>query len=157
MKSRVLNSSYVINFELNEKEITNQVRLEVDSVLEAFDDPKLTDWYLYFRFRYNNCKGILISLSSRSIPKERFREIIIHIPVPTNDKVPWGVDKEQHVYQDENHLDHMIDNFSVLEVDIYKFTNRNDYVLDCMQRTVKFCFEHGFTVNGKKIKVNSTP
>lgn len=157
MKSRVLNSSLVINFELEQRKIQDQVQQEADAILESFDDPKLADWYLKFGFWYNNCKGILIYLSGRSIPKEKLREITIHIPVPTNDKVPWGVDKEQHVYQDENHLDNIIDNFSVLEVDIYKFTNRNDYVLDCMQRAVKFCFEHGFTVNGKKIKVNSTP
>src|SRR5690606_18810534 len=98
---------------------------------------------------------ILIYLKGRSYKAERYKEIVVHIPIPVKEKVPWGIELDQHIYENESHLDHLMNNFHSLEVDYLGFTNRQDYILDCMRRSVKFCFANGFTINGVKVKVGS--
>lgn len=154
MKSRILHSSYVINFldeGFNSEEISKILKPEVDNVLSDFKNEAIKDWEIHFVFTYTNVKGILIYRKSQSYPKEKYKDIVIHIPIPTNDIVSWGVDVSQHIY-DKNHLDKIIKNFSCLEVSFSKFTDRKSFLLDCMRRSIKFCIEEGFVINGIKVK-----
>jgi len=42
-----------------------------------------------------------------------------------------------------------------LDVNFSKFSNRQDYILDCMRRVVKFCFGKGFAVNGVQVRLEN--
>jgi hypothetical protein len=156
MKTRVLDSSLVINFMnvgFSSDEVLTEIKLKADEQVKKIENESLKDWELIFRFIYNNVKQILIYTKNKSYSKEKYKEIIVHIPVPTTEIVPWGVKEDQHVYSDNNHLDSIIKNFDRLDVDFTIFTNRSDYLLACMCRSVKFCFEKGFTINGVKCKI----
>ncbi|TRX00129.1 Imm9 family immunity protein [Flavobacterium gawalongense] len=155
MKSRVLFSSYVIDFldiDFNSNLIEEIIKDETDEVLQNVKDENLEDWEVVFLFRFNNTERILISKNRfGSVASQKQKEIIIHIPIPMKDVVSWGVNNEQHVYKDATHLNHLMNNFNTLEVDFNDFNNRTDYIIDSARRVVKFCFENGFTVNGVKI------
>jgi hypothetical protein len=156
MQSRILDSSYVIDFigsGFDSQVICSKIKLEADKIVESIKDEKLKDWEVHFIFRYNNVKQILIYTQGRSYPKEKYKEITIHIPIPTIDIISWGVTKDQHIY-DSNHLDKKIKNFDCLEVVFSKYENREDYIMDCMRRAIKFSFDNGFTINGIKLKNN---
>jgi len=156
MKTRILNSSLVIDFidiDFNSDEIKAVVKSETDEVAKSIKNEILKDWEVKFVFTYNYVKQILIYSKNRSHPVEKYKEVVIHIPIPTIDKAPWGVKKEQHIYKADDHLDKIIKNFDYLDVNFKNYTNRTDYILDCMRRSIKFCFEKGFTINGVKVKV----
>lgn len=158
MTTRVLDSAYIYDFidnGFNGTEIRSIIKKEADEFANLVLNEKLTNWEICFRIHYNHAKCILIYLKERSDKILKYKQITIHIPIPIKEKAIWGIDLEQHVYKDENHLDNLMKNFHLLEVDYSKFTNRHDYILDCMRRSIKFCFEYGFTVNGEKIKIHS--
>ena len=156
MQVRILDSAMIVDF-INEgfdsTEICSLMKSEATGIVQTIKNEKLKDWEVCFRFIYTNVRQILIYTKNKSQTKERYKEITTHIPIPVNDKVAWGVDSQQHVYQNESHLDHLLKNFDCLDVDYSKFSNRQDYILNCMQRTVKFCFDKGFTINGIKVKL----
>ncbi len=157
MKVRILDSSMVVNFQnidFDAAEICSRVKSEVNMLIEPIKNEKLKNWEVHFIFSYNNVRQILIYTRGKSYPKEKYKEITTHIPIPTNDKVAWGVDIDQHVYENDSHLDHLMANFSCLNVKFSNFKNRADYISDCMHRTIKFCFEKGFTINGVKVKLD---
>jgi hypothetical protein len=154
MKVRVLDSALIEDFTYEDSaELCSIIKTETEKIIEPFNSEKLNDWDIYFSFRYNYVKQILIYTKEKSNTKARNKEITIHIPMPIKEQAFWGVDKSQHIYDNENHLDHLIKNFICLDVDYSKFNNRNDYILDSMRRAIKSCFENGFTINGVKIKV----
>lgn len=156
MKSRVLISSYVLDFldvDFNSNQIEEKARFEADKILDNFKKDNLKDWQVIFLFRLNNTEKILISKNRfGSIPSQKQKEITIHIPIPMKNVVAWGVYNEQHIYKDASHLNHLIQNFNTLEVNFKDFNNRTDYIVDSVRRAIKLCFENGFTVNGVKIK-----
>ena len=155
MKASILYSSYVVNFlneDLKSNEIIALVKPEIDEIAGTIEDESLKNWEVQFLFIYNNVKEILIYTKDKSYPKEKYKEITIHIPIPTKDIVSWGVNKDQHIYE-SNHLDRIIKNFNCLAVDLSQFKNKEDYISDCMSRAIKYCFEKGFTINGTKVKI----
>ncbi|HVY76240.1 MAG TPA: Imm9 family immunity protein [Puia sp.] len=152
MVTRILCSSYLFDFESSNKEINAVVKQEADRLAAQVHSDKLQDWEICFQFLYNNVKSILIYTKGRSYPVEKYKDIIVHIPMPTKDKVAWGVDIGQHLYASEDHLDHLLNGFHILDVDYNRFKSRNEYSLDCMQRAVEFCFTKGFTINKVSVK-----
>lgn len=153
---RILDSSMILDFigeGFDSTEICTVIKSETEKLIQSIKDEKLKDWEVCFRFIYNNVKQILIYTKNRSYSKEKYKEIVTHIPIPIKDKVSWGVDLKQHVYNSEDHLDHLLKNFNCLDIDYFKFDIRQDYILDCMRRTVKFCFDNGFIINGVKVKL----
>lgn len=158
MTVRVLDASMITDFVgegFDSTEICETVKSETEEKILTIKSEKINDWEICFRFWYNNVKGILVYTKNKSYPQEKYKEITVHLPIPTNDKVSWGVHISQHVYESENHLDHLMKNFNCLSVDYSKFNNRQDYILDCMRRAIVFCFEEGFTINGVKVKVSN--
>ncbi len=151
---RVLDSALIEDFNYEDStELCSIIKNETEKIIQLVKNEKLIDWEICLRFCYNNVKQILIYSKNKSYPKEKYKDITIHIPMPIKSKVEWGVELEQHIYGNENHLDNMIKKFICLDVDYSKFVNRRDYILDCMRRAVKSCFENGFTINGIKVKI----
>ncbi len=153
---RVLDSAYISDFidaGFNGNEIRSAVKIYAEKFSEKVTNEKLIDWDVTFRFRYNHVRKILIYLKERSYPVEKYKEITIHIPIPEKNKVLWGVNPEQYLYKEENYLDGLMKNFHCLDVDYGLFNNRQDYMIDCMCRAVKYCFSEGFTINSVRVKV----
>ena len=156
MQSRILDSSFVVDFmgfDFDSANICTKIKLETDKKFNLITDKKLDDWEVHFIFRYNNVKQILIYTKGKSHPREKYKEITVHIPIPIKTEVSWGVDLTQHIYQSKDHLDNLIGNFICLHVDYSKFLNRTDYILSCMRRAIQSCLEKGFPVDGVKVKI----
>jgi hypothetical protein len=154
MKSRIRHSSYVIDFldvGFDSDSLSRILKSEIDQILQSFNTDSLEDWEITFNALYNSTDKIFIFKKTKSIPSEKEKEIVIHIPIPTMNIVSWGVKPAQLIkstlYEDfKKYAD-------ALEVDYQRFSDRKDYILDCMRRAINFCFEDGFVVNGFKIKV----
>lgn len=155
MQSRIRHVSYVTDFldhGFDATQIGNLLKAEADLIISHIEFKDLVDWEVQFRATYTNAKQLLISKSKLgTYPSDKYKEITVPIPIPTIDKVWWGVRKEQHVYK-EDHYDKIISNFNALEVDFLSFKNRTDYITDCIRRAIIFSFVNGFTINGVKIK-----
>lgn len=154
MEIKILDAAYIVEFNLNTEQIRNAIKIKIFENLDKEILDKLIDWKLYFYFRYNNVEEILIYLKGKSMPQTKEREITVHIPIPVKSQAAWGVVQEDHIYDDPKHLNDKIKNFERLEVDFSKFTNRDDYVEDCMWRVVKYCFKKGFKINGVELKMD---
>lgn len=157
MRVRILDSAMIEDFfnnEFDSTEICHSLRIEIEELITPIKNEKLLDWEVCFRIIYNNVRTILIYTKNKSYVNEKYKDITIHIPIPTKDKVSWGVNQDQHVYDNENHMDSILKNFHSLDVDYALFGNRESYIRDCMRRAIEYCFYKGFTINGVKVKLN---
>lgn len=159
MKVRVLDSSYIVDFpseDFDSIKILTEIQKAAHTIARHIKDEKLQGWEVCFRFTYNYLNQILIYTRGKSEPKEKYKEITIHIPIPSTNEIRWGVNPTQHVYSSLNHLDHLLKNFHCLEVDYSRFEKCEDYVFDSMKRVISYCFENGFTLNGIVVKQSGT-
>jgi hypothetical protein len=109
---------------------------------------------VYFGAVFNNVKQILITKNKLgTYPSDKYKEITIHIPVPKKEDVLWGVANEKFVNKID-HLDGLINNFNVLDVDFTKFDNKDDYIRDCMSRAIDYCFINGIKMKGVELKLS---
>lgn len=158
MKLRILDSSFIENFpeeDFKSNEIRELVFSKVNKFFESYPDDMLRDWEICFMFRYNNTPSLLIYTQDVSYPMEKYKEITIHIPIPNDDEVSWGVKEEQYIFK-RNYLDKKIKNFLSLDVEYLQFKNIEDYIKDCMYRAINYCIEIGFTVSGRQVKLSKT-
>lgn len=156
LQSEINHTSYVLDFldeGFDSDELSRVLKLEVDFIIEGLRVGALSDWSLVFRANYTNGRQLLISKNRfGTYAKEKYKEIVIPIPIPTLDVATWGVKRKQHVFK-EDHYDKIIQNFNVLEIDFSDFDSRETYILDCMRRAIKFSFENGITINKVRLKV----
>lgn len=154
-QSRILTSSYISDFldvDFDSKKIKRTIKDEVDDVLSQFENKPLDDWEIQFIFSYNTVKQLLIYTRGKSYSKEKYKEITIHIPIPSKNEADWGVRKEQEIY-DKYHLDSIIDNFDRLDVDFKLYKDMHNYIIDSMRKAIKYCLTKGITINGVKLKI----
>jgi len=78
----------------------------------------------------------------------KYKEIVIHIPIPLKIKVDWGINENQVVNlkfpKNSKYCESITAEFE-------RHSNKYDFILDCMRKGIKHTFEKGFTVN--KIKI----
>ncbi len=154
MKSRILHSSYVLNFldvNFNTNQISELLKTETDELLQLNNFVGLENWEVQFRATYGKDSMVKIYTKMSSYKNERQKLIIIHIPIPTTDTIEWGVDSNQYIYSANN--PNADKNLYFLKIDYSQFANRQDYIIDCIRRGIRKAFEEGFTVNGIKVKI----
>lgn len=151
----IRSSSMIEDFGFDSSKICKLVESQANKMVEGINSKYLQDWSLHFVFMYTNGTQILISKRTKSVTSIKYKDIVAPIPIPTKDKIPWGVELWQHVYKDEGYLDNIIQNFYCLKVDFTKYKNRHDYILDSMRRVIEFSFKNGFTMNGIKVKIEN--
>lgn len=157
MESRITHFCLIIDFldvDFESRKISEILKIEVDNILKNNSFVDQNDWIIQFSATYNNGKHLLVSKNKLgSYPNDKVKEITIPIPIPLKNKISWGVNKEQYVHE-ITHYDKLLKNFWILDIDYHQFTNRTEYIIDCMRRAIKKVFEEGFTVGGVKIKIN---
>jgi hypothetical protein len=140
----------------DERQIAEELQAVVEKIVEDHGLNKQTDWELRFNAIFTNAREVLVSKNRLgNYPSERVKVISIVIPVPCIEDVPWGVKREQHTYG-INHYDKLMRNFSGLGGDYAAFSNRTDYIIDSMRRGIRHRFLDGFTIDKKKVKLNTT-
>jgi hypothetical protein len=151
MKSKFLYSSYVINFlnvDFSADFISDKMNIMVTKNIESIDN-----WEILFSVIYNNCDKILIFHKTKSNAREKTKEIVIHIPIPTTDLdyIEWGIDSKK------NNTKIFFSDFNKyafgLDTDFSTNSNRQEYILNCLTKAISKLFEIGFTMNGVKVKI----
>ena len=158
MKLKISDTSYVMDFmntEASSNKIIPLIETRFNEVLSSHQHKGLEDWHILFKVIYNNVRSILIYKHGGSYPKEKYKEIVIHIPIPPVGKVNWGVYESQYI-QDLAHLDKMIKNFYIIDVTFENFSTMEDYTVDSISNAIDFTLKTGFTVSGQRIKINSS-
>jgi len=153
MKSRIIHNSYVIGFleaGLPEKEINKILLPEIDFFLEKNKNAKLMeDWTLNFDIIYNCIEDLVIARKNRSYPNEQYKDVRIHIPIPTIDVVDWGVMPDQCInYNHKYKTSKYVEFFTVNPTE---FSDRTSFIIATMLIAIKEIFKLGVTVNGKRI------
>ncbi|ALI98517.1 Imm9 family immunity protein [Rufibacter tibetensis] len=152
MDTRITHSSYVINFldvNFDSKKLSKTLKLEADRILRQITFENLQDWEIEFRGAYGKGEKIRVYKKTRSYTTDKIKLIVIHIPIPINTIVPWGVEESQQV--DLTIPKNSERYFDVLPVDYNSFSNINDYLLDSFRRGIEHSFKDGFKVNGNLV------
>ena len=156
MKSRVTHTSYVIDFldeGFDSDEISELLEVEVDELLKELDVRGLEDWEVVFNALYTKKDAVLLYRKTRSYVKDKYKEIVVHIPIPVNSEVDWGVNPDQHIELGNNpNTEKRVDR---IQINSGQFDNRRSYILSCMRKAIRTSFELGFTVNKIKLRIDS--
>ena len=152
MKSRISHGSHLIDFLIpgfEYKKIDQPLKEEVDKILNKYNIPELKDWEITFTALYGNRDKIFVCRKAKSQVSMKYKEIVIHIPIPSKDDVIWGVNENQIVK-----LKFPTDNKYCEPIDIVtgNYSNKYEFILACMRKGIKHTFKNGFTVNKIKIK-----
>ncbi len=156
MKMEITHHSYIIDFMkvgFGHQYINEAITKNVLSYIDKVNIKELEDWQIEFRALYNKVENIRVYKKARSNKDEKYKTIVIHIPIPSKENVSWGVEEKQYlstnIYKAGN--DKYVD---VLEtLDYTQYSNYKDYIVDTMTKAIIFCFQDGFTINGKKVKI----
>jgi hypothetical protein len=154
MKALIIQNSYVSSFPHNRFKsdlVKYTLENEADMLLKRINLESHKDWTVRFEVVYGDKPEIWIYTSMPSYKKEKQKSITIHVPIPTKDIVEWGVNPSQIIkvgMPNEN-------GFTKLKVEFKQFINIEDYIMDCLRRAILTCFTSGFTIDGRKVKLNS--
>ncbi len=152
MIGKVSHSSHLIDFLISGfdyKRIEQPLENEINSILNEYDIPELIDWKIVFKALYGNRDKIYVCRQARSQVDMKYKEIVIHIPIPLKSQTEWGVEENQVVklkFPDNNKYCESI------KAEFENQSNKYDFITDCMRKGIKHTFEKGFTVNKIKIK-----
>ena len=153
MKTRINHSSYIIGFldeGFDSDKISQFIKKETDKILKSVHPPELNDWNLIFKIIYNNVDRIYLFRKSKSYSSEKYKEIVIHLPVPRKTEIKWGVNENQLIDTNFKFDNRYCDE---IEVDIGKYEEREIYIIENVWRAIVESLKLGITINGKKIKV----
>jgi hypothetical protein len=155
MKCKISDTSYVMNFmdtEGSSDKIIHLIENKFNDILSFNKYEGLEGWQIYYKIIYNNVRSILIYKGGTSYPNEKYKEIVIHIPIPAISKVAWGVYENQYI-QDIAHLDKKMKSFESIDVVFENFATMEDYLVDSISKAVEYTLKTGFTVSGQRIKI----
>ena len=151
---RIKHTSYVIGF-LDKKfcsdKISKQLKSELEERLKHLVPESLNEWELTLKLIYSNHDKILVFRQGRSYKDEKYKEITVHIPIPTSNIVDWGVEKTQHIKTGLNA--NVLKHADLIEVAPTHYNSREYFILGSMRKAIVELFRLGFTINKVKIKV----
>jgi hypothetical protein len=157
MKSKILTHSHVVNFvgfDIPRSALHEPLEKITDTILATLNYPEFAQWKIEFDIIYGNHECIKIGTGMPSYVSELSKLIVIHIPIPTNDIVAWGVNHNQHLKIGKSEAFER--KAKRLDIDFKAFDNLLDYLLDSISKAIKFTLTEGFTMNGKKIKIKAS-
>jgi hypothetical protein len=156
MRIIVLDSSLIVNFpkeDFDSKVVCDNFSERLSKSVAYINDPRIDEWTLYFVFCYTNSENIYIYMNGRSYLNEKYKEITIHIPIPSIEEASWGVMQEQFVYQDKIFTRPRIKNVDALTVNYSQFSNLTEYILDSMHRSIIYSLKKGVKINSVLVRL----
>lgn len=150
---RIKHTSYIIDFldkQFSSDKISEQLKPKLKEILNDLAPESLSKWELTLKLIYSGQDKILIFRKGRSYKDEKYKEIIVHIPIPTLDVVNWGVEKTQHIKTglNENVLKHA----DLIEINPNCYNSTEEFIIDCTRKAIDELFRLGFSINKIKIK-----
>ncbi|OXB16862.1 Imm9 family immunity protein [Flavobacterium reichenbachii] len=146
MEIRFNHNFYVMNIDEN-FDYDSIENLIIDKLDKYYHPKKIRDifkieygdsaWDLEFNLIYNNVDKILVYKKKKVVKKENYVSYTIHIPVPKNIDVVWGVEKENFI--SNNVMNKIVlDDFEILNHPKYEnYINIYDYFADSIVLAIK--------------------
>ena len=153
MKSRINHSSHLIDFLVDDfdyEQIDKPLKKIVDLKLKKYNIPELKEWTVEFLATYGNLNKIVVYRQARSQSDMKYKQIIIHIPIPLKDIVFWGVNENQTIK-----LNSPSENCELIDIKPENYSNKYDFIIECMKKGIDHTFDKVFTVNKIKIKAST--
>ena len=98
---------------------------------------KLGECELIVNALYSNCDNIYLYRKVKPFNRGMSKEIVVHIPIPLNETVSWGVEKKQHISVVSKHSEKYADR---LEVNPCEFESQKDFIIHCLQKAIETIF-----------------
>ena len=152
MNSKINHAGYLIDFLVDDFDydrIENPLIKYLNSKLENYNISELKDWSVEFKAIYRNVDKIYIFRQARSQVDMKYKEIVVHIPIPLKTNIDWGVTENQIVNLKFNPNSKYCES---IEIESNSYTNKYDFIIACMKKGIDHAFKKGFTVNKIKIK-----
>lgn len=132
--------------------INDKITERVSNYQNQITNEALRDWKVVFIALYNNVDSIRVFKKTRSFKAEKYKDVMVHIPLPKIDEVVWGIPKDKFMPDRSNQAN--VDKYaiSIATLDYQQFDNYVDYIVETMVKAISLSFEDGFTINGIKIK-----
>lgn len=131
------------------RSITQDLNTDIEDYKNQINLNDLGDWKLLIWINLRNTNGIGIFKRVRRFSSDKEFEISISITVPNSEEVHYGISDMTGVYVP---LD--IKNFYVLHPCFSEYDDLYHYILESARRAIDTAFTHGFTCNGKRIKMS---
>jgi hypothetical protein len=152
MKLEVQFEPHILNFpNLHSEtvEVENYIHALTKNVVALEELPEWTIRFL-IHLEKEGCLGIYKKGSTYpSYPPEKM--YAIHVPIPTNEDIIWGVRKKDFTYRPQIIYDMARD-----EVEGIKFSNfdsLSSYIVECSKIGIEQLLKKGISLKGVKIKV----
>lgn len=148
MKFKLSSSSSIVNFP-SEDYGREEIADFINDITKEIKMDKFSEWTIIFYAVFGKANDVKILKGSRTYPTEKEKEISILIPIPSNEEVPWGIDKDRFAVRPP--LDEK--KFKSLNVDPKDFSNLKEYVIFGMKKGIETTLKDGITFQGEKIKI----
>ncbi|MEZ0612022.1 Imm9 family immunity protein [Fibrella sp. WM1] len=152
MKVSLSQSSYVINlFDLiNIEVISGLLEGLLIKVSAAIHNDKLSDWQLVFNLIYNgDITEVRVFKRTKSYTSVKEKWITIHIPIPTDQVIFWGVEKSKIVrlgISDKRY-------YVALNNDFLQSNSLEEHCYKSAKAGIFYTIMSGLTVSGQSIQV----
>ena len=140
MTGTIGHTSHLIDFftdDFDFKRIEESLKSLIYSYLNTYDISELAEWELLFTLINGNRDKIYVYRKTRSDIWMKYKEILIHIPIPLTSQIKWGVEEKQVVK-----INYLKDNkySESIEPAIDGHSNVYDFIIDCAEKGIKHAF-----------------
>lgn len=155
MKISIFHSSYVIdlfNF-VNTGKVDKRFKKAFQIISNISDNkyPSFSDWEICFKAFYLEGSQIRVFKSLKPYITDKEKIITIHIPIPSEEEVNWGVKKNQ--LNSLNIPDKTLKNCTSFPVQFEESDSLLNHIINCLEIGILFSFQEGFTLMGNKILI----
>lgn len=153
MMVRLSHSSNVIGLfdVLNTANVNQLMEGALQQASNQINDEELKHWELDFNCFYKNGTHIHVAKSTKPYVQDKQKIVVIGIPIPTVDVVPWGVLPKQHMYVNTPADSEKY--YTPLKLDFKESQTLCEHVVRCVKTGIAFALADGIIVMGRKIKV----
>lgn len=132
-------------------DIYRKLNSYIKSISHKINLKDLDDWRLTVSVLSLATNGIGIYKRAHRYPSDKEFEISIAIPIPDNEQAHYGLAKvKEDYYRPLNER-----RFYISNPCFENYDNLYQYILESSKRAIDLAFTHGFTCNGKRIKLIS--
>ncbi len=155
MKIILSHSSNVIDLytQLDVTGINNLFKPILQTLSLKIENQKWQDWKLDFQCYCTPGEEIRVFKSTKPYVRDKQKLVVIHVPIPSNDVVSWGIRKEQFI--PAFYPSGMEKFYTGLSVDFHVSTTLVNHVVWCLKTGISFAFSDGITILGEKVKIEN--
>ena len=148
MNFKFLTSSNIFDFPTEEYG-REKIETCLKSIIEGLNVELLSDWKIIFFGVFTEADSIKVLKRGITIAKSKTKEIFIHVPIPSNKTVKWGIDPSKY----GTTVPVSKEKFTIIPIDFMQFNSMEDLIVDAVCKGIQVALSNGITMEGKKIQL----